>query len=252
MTKEILRIEDLHVEVEGKPILKGVNLTINAGEVHALMGRNGSGKSTLSYTLMGHPRYTVTKGRALYNGKDLLQLPVDERARSGIYLAFQYPVAIPGVSVSNFLRASVKARRGVDVPVKEFRKELKEHMAKLGVDNQFLSRYVNEGFSGGEKKRLEILQMALLKPDFALLDETDSGLDIDALRTVSDGINALANEDNAMLLITHYQRMLDYVTPNFVHVMHNGEIIKSGGSELAKELEAKGYDWVTQELAPTA
>jgi Fe-S cluster assembly ATP-binding protein len=252
MTKEILRIEDLHVEVEGKPILKGVNLTINAGEVHALMGRNGSGKSTLSYTLMGHPRYTVTKGRALYHGKNLLDLPVDERARSGIYLAFQYPVAIPGVSVSNFLRASVKARRGVDVPVKEFRKELKEHMAKLGVDNQFLSRYVNEGFSGGEKKRLEILQMALLKPDFALLDETDSGLDIDALRTVSDGINALSNEDNAMLLITHYQRMLDYVTPDFVHVMHNGEIIKSGGSELAKELEAKGYDWVTQELAPTA
>jgi Fe-S cluster assembly ATP-binding protein len=252
MTKEILRIEDLHVEVEGKPILKGVNLTINAGEIHALMGRNGSGKSTLSYTLMGHPRYQVTKGRALYHGKDLLEMPVDERARSGIYLAFQYPVAIPGVSVSNFLRASVKARRGVDVPVKEFRKELKEHMAKLGVDNQFLSRYVNEGFSGGEKKRLEILQMALLKPDFALLDETDSGLDIDALRTVSDGINALASEDNAMLLITHYQRMLDYVTPTFVHVMHNGEIIKSGGSELAKELEAKGYDWVTQELAPTA
>lgn len=252
MTKEILRIEDLHVEVEGKPILKGVNLTINAGEVHALMGRNGSGKSTLSYTLMGHPRYTVTSGRVLYHGKDLLEMSVDERARSGIYLAFQYPVAIPGVSVSNFLRAAVKARRGVDVPVKEFRKELKEHMAKLGVDNQFLSRYVNEGFSGGEKKRLEILQMALLKPDFSLLDETDSGLDIDALRTVSDGINALSNEDNAMLLITHYQRMLDYVTPNFVHVMHNGEIIKSGGSELAKELEAKGYDWVTQELAPTA
>jgi Fe-S cluster assembly ATP-binding protein len=252
MTKEILRIEDLHVEVEGKAILKGVNLTINAGEVHALMGRNGSGKSTLSYTLMGHPRYTVTKGRVFYHGKDLLEMPVDERARSGIYLAFQYPVAIPGVSVSNFLRAAVKARRAVDVPVKEFRKELKEHMAKLGVDNQFLSRYVNEGFSGGEKKRLEILQMALLKPDFALLDETDSGLDIDALRTVSDGINALANEDNAILLITHYQRMLDYVTPNFVHVMHNGEIIKSGGSELAKELEAKGYDWVTQELAPTA
>lgn len=250
--KEILRIEDLNVEVEGKPILKGVNLTINAGEVHALMGRNGSGKSTLSYTLMGHPRYQVTKGRVLYHGKDLLELSVDERARSGIYLAFQYPVAIPGVSVSNFLRAAVKARRGQDVPVKEFRKELKEHMAKLGVSDQFLSRYVNEGFSGGEKKRLEILQMALLRPDFALLDETDSGLDIDALRTVSDGINALSSKDNAMLLITHYQRMLDYVTPTFVHVMHNGEIVKSGGSELAKELEAKGYDWVTQELAPTA
>lgn len=248
----LIQIENLHVEVEGKAILKGVNLTINAGEIHALMGRNGSGKSTLSYTLMGHPRYHVTQGRVLYKGKNLLDMPVDERARTGVYLALQYPVAIPGVSVSNFLRAAVKARRGVDVPVKEFRKELKEHMAKLGVSDQFLSRYVNEGFSGGEKKRLEILQMALLKPDFALLDETDSGLDIDALRTVSEGINALHSKDNAILLITHYQRMLDYITPQFVHVMHNGEIVKSGGSELAKELEAKGYDWVTPELAPTA
>jgi Fe-S cluster assembly ATP-binding protein len=253
MTQPILKIEDLHVEVEGKNILQGVNLTINPGEVHALMGRNGSGKSTLSYTLMGHPRYHVTKGRVLYNGKDLLSMPVDERARTGIYLAFQYPVAIPGVSVSNFLRAAVKARRGQDVPVKEFRKELKEHMAKLGVADTFLSRYINEGFSGGEKKRIEILQMALLKPDFALLDETDSGLDIDALRVVADGINALSTKDNAMLLITHYQRILDYVTPQFVHVMNNGRIIKSGGSELAKELEAKGYEWVTgDELAPTA
>lgn len=248
----LLKIEDLHVQVEGKAILKGVNLTINAGEVHALMGRNGSGKSTLSYTLMGHPRYTVTKGRVLYHGKDLLEMTVDERARSGIYLAFQYPVAVPGVSVSNFLRASVKARRGTDVPVKEFRKELKAHMAKLGVVDQFLSRYVNEGFSGGEKKRLEILQMALLKPDFALLDETDSGLDIDALRVVAEGINSLASKDNALLLITHYQRILDYITPGFVHVMHGGEIIKSGGAELAKALEEKGYDWVLQELAPTA
>jgi Fe-S cluster assembly ATP-binding protein len=201
---------------------------------------------------MGHPRYHVTKGRVLYRGKDLLEMPVDQRARSGIYLAFQYPVAIPGVSVSNFLRAAVKARRGQDVPVKEFRKELKEQMAKLGVVDSFLSRYINEGFSGGEKKRLEILQMALLKPDFALLDETDSGLDIDALRVVAEGINALAGKDNAMLLITHYQRILDYVTPQFVHVMNNGRIIKSGGSELAKELEAKGYEWVTGELAPTA
>ena len=250
--KPILQIEDLHVEVDGKEILKGVDLTINAGEVHALMGRNGSGKSTLSYTLMGHPKYTVTKGSVLYHGKNLLDMPVDERSRSGMYLAFQYPVAIPGVSVSNFLRATVKARRGTDVPVKEFRKELKELMTKLGVSNEFLSRYVNEGFSGGEKKRLEILHMALMKPDLALLDETDSGLDIDALRTVAEGINALATKENAMLLITHYQRMLDYITPGFVHVMHNGEIVKSGGSELAKELEAKGYDWVTKELAPTA
>jgi Fe-S cluster assembly ATP-binding protein len=243
--KPIIQIENLHVEVEGKEILKGVNLTINAGEVHALMGRNGSGKSTLSYALMGHPRYHVTQGKVLYHGKDLLDMSVDERARTGVYLAFQYPVAIPGVSVSNFLRAAVKARRGTDVPVKEFRKELKQHMGKLGVDEKFLSRYVNEGFSGGEKKRLEILQMAMLKPDFALLDETDSGLDIDALRTVSEGINALHTSDNAVLLITHYQRMLDYVTPQFVHVMHDGEIVKSGGSELAKELEVKGYDWLT-------
>lgn len=258
--KPIIQIENLHVEVEGKEILKGVNLTINAGEVHALMGRNGSGKSTLSYTLMGHPRYKVTKGRVLYKGQDLLALTVDERSRTGIYLALQYPVAIPGVSVSNFLRAAVKARRGGDVPVKEFRKELKLLMGKLGVSDQFLSRYVNEGFSGGEKKRLEILQMALLKPDFALLDETDSGLDIDALRTVSEGINAHASADNAILLITHYQRMLDYVTPQFVHVMYDGEIVKSGGSELAKELESKGYDWLTPDqnavgtasLQPTA
>lgn len=246
----ILRIKGLHVEVEGKEILKGVNLTINAGEVHALMGRNGSGKSTLSYVLMGHPRYTVTKGTVEYKGQDLLTMSADERARSGMYLAFQYPVAIPGVSVSNFMRATVKARRGnKDIPVKEFRKELKENMAKLGIKDEFLSRYVNEGFSGGEKKRLEILQMALLKPDMALLDETDSGLDIDALRTVAEGINALHTEESAILLITHYQRMLDYVTPGFVHVMQSGQIVKSGGSELAKELEAQGYDWVAKEFA---
>lgn len=252
MTQPLLQIEDLHVEVEGKHILRGVNLAVNAGEVHALMGRNGSGKSTLSYTLMGHPRYHVTRGRVIYRGKNLLEMPVDERARSGMYLAFQYPVAIPGVSVSNFLRAAVKARRGQDVPVKEFRKELKEKMAKLGVTDSFLSRYINEGFSGGEKKRLEILQMALLKPDFALLDETDSGLDIDALKVVAEGINSLSTKENAVLLITHYQRILDYVTPQFVHVMNDGQIIRSGGSELAKELEAKGYEWITGELAPTA
>lgn len=245
----ILQITDLHVAVEGKEILKGVNLTINAGEVHALMGRNGSGKSTLSYVLMGHPRYVVTRGTIGYHGKDLLAMTADERARSGMYLAFQYPVAIPGVSVSNFLRATVKARRGVEIPVKEFRKELKENMTKLGVKDEFLSRYVNDGFSGGEKKRLEILQMALLKPDMAILDETDSGLDIDALRTVAEGINSLHTKDNAVLMITHYQRMLDYVTPEFVHVMQAGQIVKSGGSELAHELEAQGYDWVAKEMA---
>jgi len=248
-TTPILKIKDLHVEVEGKQILKGVNLTVNAGEVHALMGRNGSGKSTLSYVLMGHPRYKVTQGSVEYKGQDLLAMSTDERARSGMYLAFQYPVAIPGVSVSNFLRATVKARRGIDVPVKEFRKELKECMAKLGVKDEFLSRYVNEGFSGGEKKRLEILQMALLKPDMALLDETDSGLDIDALRTVAEGISSFNNKDNAIILITHYQRILDYVTPGFVHVMQSGQIVKSGGSDLAKELEAQGYDWVAKEFA---
>lgn len=248
----ILDIQNLHVEVEGKEILKGVNLKIHAGEVHALMGRNGSGKSTLSYVLMGHPRYEVTKGSVYYRGQDLLALSTDERARKGIYLAFQYPVAVPGVSVSNFLRAAVKARRGGDVPVKEFRKELKECMAKLAVKDEFLSRYVNEGFSGGEKKRLEILQMALLKPEMAVLDETDSGLDIDALRTVSEGINALQTSENAVLLITHYQRMLDYVSPGFVHVMQSGQIVKSGGGELAKELEAQGYDWVAKEFAASS
>ena len=245
----ILKIRDLHVTVEGKEILKGVNLTVNAGEVHALMGRNGSGKSTLSYTLMGHPRYLVTEGIVEYKGHDLLSLTTDERSRLGLYLAFQYPVAIPGVSVSNFLRATVKARRGVDVPVKEFRKELKESMARLKVKDEFLSRYVNDGFSGGEKKRLEILQMALLKPEMALLDETDSGLDIDALRIVAEGINSLHNQDNAILLITHYQRILDYVTPGFVHVMQSGQIIKSGSGELARELESQGYDWVSKEFA---
>lgn len=245
----ILKISDLHVAVEGKEILKGVDLTVNSGEIHALMGRNGSGKSTLSYVLMGHPRYQVTKGSVLYRGQDLLTMTADERARAGMYLAFQYPVSIPGVSVSNFLRATVKARRGVDVPVKEFRKELKENMSKLGVKDEFLSRYVNDGFSGGEKKRLEILQMALLKPEMAILDETDSGLDIDALRTVAEGINALHSADNSYLLITHYQRMLDYITPDHVHVMQGGQIVKSGGSELAKELEAQGYDWVSKELA---
>lgn len=248
----ILVIEDLHVEVEGKQILKGVDLTINAGEVHALMGRNGSGKSTLSYTLMGHPRYTVTKGKVTFLGQDLFEMPVDERARAGMYLAFQYPVAIPGVSVSNFLRTACKARRGTEVPIKEFRKELKANMAELGIADDFLSRYVNDGFSGGEKKRLEILQMAMLQPKFALLDETDSGLDIDALKTVAEGIVALQTPDNAMLLITHYQRMLDYVTPQFVHVMQDGQIVKSGGKELAKQLEAEGYDWVAKEFAGAA
>lgn len=249
--KTLLSIDNLHVEVEGKEILKGVTLEINVGEIHALMGRNGSGKSTLSYALMGHPKYTVTKGSIKYKGQDIGDLATDERARLGLTLAFQYPVAIPGVSVSNFLRAAVKAVRGKDIPVKEFRKELKVVMEKMGVPKEFLSRYINDGFSGGEKKRLEIMQLALLKPQMAVLDETDSGLDIDALKTVSDGVNSLVSKDSSILLITHYQRILNYVKPDHVHVFHNGKIILSGGPELSHKLEEKGYDWVTQELAQT-
>lgn len=247
----LLSVQNLHAKVEDKEILKGVNLDIFPGEVHAIMGRNGSGKSTLSYTLMGHPRYVITEGKILFKGVDITEMTPDERARSGLALAFQYPVAIPGVSVSNFLRASVKAVRGQEVPVKEFRQELKAQMKKLGVVDEFLSRYINDGFSGGEKKRIEILQLALLKPALAVLDETDSGLDIDALKTVSEGINSLSNPETAILLITHYQRILNYVEPQFVHVFQDGRIIKSGGSDLSKELEARGYDWVTQELTPS-
>jgi Fe-S cluster assembly ATP-binding protein len=245
----LLLIKDLHVKVEDKEILKGVNLTINDGEVHALMGRNGSGKSTLSYTLMGHPRYHISQGQILYKGQDLSELKADERARSGVYLAFQYPVAVPGVSVSNFLRAAVNAKRGQDVPVKEFRKELRTQLQNLGIKDDFLGRYVNEGFSGGEKKRLEVLQMALLKPQLAMLDETDSGLDIDALKMVAEGINAMTGPDIAILLITHYQRMLEYIKPGFIHIMQDGKIVLSGGAEVATQLEAEGYDWVTRELA---
>lgn len=247
----ILSVQNLHAKVEDKEILKGVNLEIFPGEVHAIMGRNGSGKSTLSYTLMGHPRYVVTEGKILFKGIDITEMTPDERARSGLALAFQYPVAIPGVSVSNFVRASVNAVRGKDVPIKEFRAELKEQMKKLGVANEFLGRYINDGFSGGEKKRLEILQLALLKPALAVLDETDSGLDIDALKTVSEGINNLSNPETAILLITHYQRILNYVEPQFVHVFQDGRIVKSGGGDLSKELEARGYDWVSQELTPS-
>ncbi|KAF1857378.1 hypothetical protein Lal_00007168 [Lupinus albus] len=248
----ILQIIDLHAKVEDKEILKGVNLTINGGEVHAIMGRNGSGKSTLSYTLMGHPRYQVTSGKMLYKGQEISEMSPDERAKLGLALAFQYPVAIPGVSVSNFLRATTKAVRGKEIPVKEFRQELKAQMAKLGVKDEFLSRYINDGFSGGEKKRIEILQLSLLKPALAILDETDSGLDIDALKTVSEGINALATPETGILLITHYQRLLNYVQPQFVHVFQDGQILKSGGPDLALELEERGYDWVQPSPAVAA
>jgi Fe-S cluster assembly ATP-binding protein len=246
----ILKIEDLHVQVEEKEILRGVNLTINPGEAHALMGRNGSGKSTLSYTLMGHPRYHISKGHILFKGQNINDMPPNERAKLGLALAFQYPMAIPGVSVVNFLKAALRAVRGKDVPIKEFRQELKTKMAELGVKDEFLSRYVNDGFSGGEKKRLEILQMLLLNPTLAVLDETDSGLDIDALKTVAHGVNTLLKPDSAILLITHYQRILDYVKPDFVHILQDGQIVASGGKELAKELEAKGYDVVMKDLTP--
>jgi Fe-S cluster assembly ATP-binding protein len=209
------------------------------------MGPNGSGKSTLANTLMGHPRYEVTGGRILLKGEDVTDLAPDERARRGLFLAMQYPTSIPGVTMVNFLRAALKAVQGKDVPVREFRERLMSAMEVLKMDESFARRYVNEGFSGGEKKRAEVLQMSLLRPAMAVMDETDSGLDIDALRTVSDGINALRGDDMAILLITHYQRMLNYVTPDYVHVLYGGRIVRSGGPELAAELEAKGYDWIT-------
>jgi Fe-S cluster assembly ATP-binding protein len=241
----VLEVRDLHVSVEGKPILNGLSLTVPAGEVHAIMGPNGSGKSTLANTLMGHPRYEVTGGRILLKGEDVTDLAPDERARRGLFLAMQYPTSIPGVTMVNFLRAALKAVQGKDVPVREFRERLMSAMEVLKMDESFARRYVNEGFSGGEKKRAEVLQMSLLRPAMAVMDETDSGLDIDALRTVSDGINALRGDDMAILLITHYQRMLNYVTPDYVHVLYGGRIVRSGGPELAAELEAKGYDWIT-------
>jgi Fe-S cluster assembly ATP-binding protein len=249
MSTPLFAIEDLHVNVEGKEILKGVNLAVNRGEVHALMGPNGSGKSTLANALMGHPRYQVTKGRVLLNGEDVLPLSADQRARRGMFLAFQYPLEIPGVKVRHFLRMAVKASKAQELSVTEFRKQLFDKMAMLEMDRSFAERYLNEGFSGGEKKRNEILQMAMLEPAMAILDETDSGLDIDALRIVAGGINKLAGPDRGMLLITHYQRILSYVEPQFVHVLFDGRVVRSGGKELALELEAKGYDWIAEEEA---
>jgi Fe-S cluster assembly ATP-binding protein len=254
-----LVIQDLHVAVEGKEILKGVTLAVRKGEIHALMGPNGSGKSTLANTLLGHPRYEVTAGDIRFKGESVLEMEPDERGRNGLFLAFQYPVAIPGVSVANFLRSALNARlspasgegngavpakRGI--APKEFRALLREKMAMLKMDEAFASRYLNDGFSGGEKKRAEILQMAVLKPEIAVMDETDSGLDIDALRIVSQGVNALAGPDMGVLLITHYQRILNYIQPHFVHVMVDGRIVHSGGAALAHELESKGYDWMRE------
>jgi Fe-S cluster assembly ATP-binding protein len=246
MTKQspipLLAVEDLHVAVEGKTILKGLSLTVNAGEVHALMGPNGSGKSTLSYCLMGHPKYQVTRGAIRYQGEDLLALPPNERAAKGLFLAFQYPTAIPGVTITNFLRAALRGVRGQDVPIREFRQTVKTQLKALGIPDAFMNRYVNDGFSGGEKKRLEILQLAVLAPRLAVLDETDSGLDIDALKTVAAGINAQRSPERGILLITHYQRLLNYVKPDMVHVLVDGRMARSGGPELAHELEAKGYE----------
>ena len=245
----ILEVQDLHVAIDGKEILKGLDLSINAGETHAIMGRNGSGKSTLSATIMGHPRYEVTSGDIRLRGESILEMPVHERARQGVFLSFQYPVALPGVSVSNFLRQSVKAVRADDVPTKAFRPLVKENLKLLDIPQSFMTRYVNDGFSGGEKKRLEMLQMLMLQPSLAILDETDSGLDIDALKVVSESINLLRSPERAQLLITHYQRILHYVRPDYVHVLLDGRIVKQGGPELAEELEQRGYEWIEDEVA---
>ena len=251
MPDATLVIEDLHVQVEDKQILRGVDLTVEAGKVHALMGPNGSGKSTLAYALAGHPRYRVTGGKVDFKGEDVLDLTPDERARLGMFLAMQYPVEVPGVSVTNFLRTAMNAVRGEDVPVREFAKELREQMRQLDMDQRFAERSLNEGFSGGEKKRHEILQMALLKPELAILDETDSGLDVDALRVVADGVNRLRGPSLGVLLITHYTRILRYISPDMVHVMVDGRVVETGGPELADQLEAEGYERWRSEPAPT-
>ena len=241
----LFEIRDLHVEVEGKKVLKGVSLKIDRGETHAIMGRNGSGKTTLSYTIMGHPKYVVTSGEILLDGESITGLTPEERARKRIFLGFQYPVAVPGVSVASFLRAAVRAVRGGDLPAKELRAAITNEAKMLKVPDAFMSRSLNEGFSGGEKKRLETLQMRLLQPRLAVLDETDSGLDIDALRTVSESIESMKSPDRAILLITHYQRMLNYVKPDRVHVFMDGRITESGGPELALKLEQTGYEEFT-------
>jgi Fe-S cluster assembly ATP-binding protein len=253
-----LVIRNLHVSIDGKEILKGVDLTIKQGEVHAIMGPNGTGKSTLAYALMGHPSYEITEGEVMFKGENILELEPDERSRKGIFLAFQYPVSIPGVTVANFLRTAINARRraansddkGIAIP--EFRKKMKEQMELLKMDTAFAGRYLNEGFSGGEKKRAEILQMAMLRPEIAILDETDSGLDIDALRIVSEGVNALRGPELGALVITHYQRILNYIKPDFVHVMLGGRIVESGGADLALHLEEHGYDWVREKYEEAA
>ena len=244
----MLKIENLHVSIEGKEILKGLSLDVKPGEIHAIMGPNGSGKSTLSSVIAGNEDYEVVKGNIFYNGENIEDLSADERANRGIFMSFQYPVAIPGITVTNFIKTAInsnlKARGEKEMPAGEMLKKIREKSKLLEIDSKFLSRSLNEGFSGGEKKRNEIFQMAMLEPNLAILDETDSGLDIDALKVVANGVNKLKNDENAIVIITHYQRLLDYITPDFVHVLQEGKISKSGDKSLALELEEKGYDWI--------
>ncbi len=251
-SNSLLEFKDIHFSVEGKEVVKGVSLSIKPGEIHAIMGRNGSGKSSLSNALMGHPMYEITSGEAYLDGQNLLDMAADERSRAGMFLAFQYPVAIPGVTVANFMRTALQSHRGKDADMTDFRKLFKAEMKALSVDPDFATRYLNDGFSGGEKKRIEILQMSILNPKMAILDETDSGLDIDALKTVSEGINRFSNDKNGILMVTHYQRLLNYVKPDYVHVMMNGQFVTSGGPELALKLEDEGYEWVEKAFGQKA
>ncbi|MBF8149222.1 Fe-S cluster assembly ATPase SufC [Winogradskyella sp. F6397] len=248
----MLKINNLHANVEDKSILKGINLEVKPGEVHAIMGPNGSGKSTLASVIAGKEEYEVTEGNIMLEDEDIEELSAEERAHKGVFLSFQYPVEIPGVSVTNFIRTAInetrKAKGLEDMPAKDMLKMIRDKSELLEIDRKFLSRSLNEGFSGGEKKRNEIFQMAMLEPKLAILDETDSGLDIDALRIVANGVNKLKSKDNAVIVITHYQRLLDHIVPDFVHVLHEGRIVKTGGKELAHELEAKGYDWIKEEV----
>jgi len=248
----MIKIENLHAGIEDRGILRGINLEVNAGEVHAIMGPNGSGKSTLAAVIAGNETYEVSKGTITLDDEDILELSPDERAHKGVFLSFQYPVEIPGVSTTNFIKTAINAKRKAngleDLPAKDMLKLIREKSELLEMDRKFLSRSLNEGFSGGEKKRNEIFQMAMLEPKLAILDETDSGLDIDALKIVANGVNKLKNKDNAVIVITHYQRLLDYIIPDFVHVLYNGKIVKSGTAELAKEIEIKGYDWIKKDI----